>query len=46
MSDTTTESVWSQTNILAVHAVAPVEERENVMVFAPDFKFRDFYVIP
>ena len=42
MSDTTTESVCSQTNIRAVHAVAPVDEREKVMVFAPDFRLSDF----
>ena len=41
ISDTTTESVWSQTNILAVHAVALVDERENVTVFAPGLRFRD-----
>src|ERR1700678_2782112 len=35
ISETTTRSVESQTNIRAVAATAPVADRENVIVFAP-----------
>jgi hypothetical protein len=45
MSETTTESSYSQTNIRAVHAVAPVNERENVIVFAPGFRSKDFCIL-
>ena len=43
MSDTTTLSVASQRNILAVQATAPVVSREKVIVFAPDFRLSCFY---
>lgn len=36
------ESVWSHTKSRAVQAVTPVADSENVMVFAPDFRLRDF----
>jgi len=42
MSETTTRSVESHTKIRAVHAMTPEVDRENVMVFAPDFRLRDF----
>ena len=43
MSETTIESVSSQKKMLAVQAVSPESERENVMEFFPDFKFNCFY---
>lgn len=42
ISDTTTESVDSQRKMLAVHAVSPESERENVMEFFPGFKSNCF----
>ena len=38
MSETTIESVWSQTNILAAHATTPEVDRENVTAFAPGLR--------
>lgn len=42
MSEMTTWSVESQTNMRAAHPGTPVVESENVIVFAPGFKFSDF----
>lgn len=42
ISDMSTRSVESHTNIRAEHAIAPVVERVNVMVLAPGFRFNDF----
>lgn len=42
ISETTTWSVESQTNMRDAHPGAPVVESENVIVFAPGFRFRDF----
>ena len=38
MSDTTTQSVASQRKILAVQAVAPEADRENVIEFIPGLR--------
>ena len=35
--------MYSHTNIRAVHAATPVADSENVMVFAPGLRLRDFY---
>lgn len=42
ISETTTWSVESQTNMRAAHPGTPVVESENVIVFAPGFRFSDF----
>jgi len=43
ISDTTTRSVESHTNIRAVHAGTVELDKENVMVLAPDLRLRDFW---
>ena len=43
MSEITTRSVESQTKMRAVVADTPVADKENVIEFAPGFKFNDFY---
>lgn len=42
ISETTTWSVESQTNMRAAQPGAPVVESENVIVLAPGFRFNDF----
>lgn len=42
ISEITTESVQSHTNNRAVHATAPVADKEKVMLFAPGLRSRDF----
>ena len=43
ISETTTLSVLSHTKMRAVQAMAPDAEREKVILFAPDLRFRFFY---
>lgn len=42
ISETTTKSVESHTKILAVQTIAPVIEREKVILLAPGFRFNVF----
>ena len=42
ISETTTKSVESHTKILAVQTIAPVTEREKVILLAPGFRFNVF----
>ena len=43
ISETRIKSVWSQTKILAVAAIAPVADREKVIELAPDWRTKAFY---
>jgi len=42
MSEMTTRSVESQTNIRAVAAIAPEADKEKVIALAPGLRLRDF----
>lgn len=45
ISEITTRSFESQTNIRAVAAIAPEADKEKVMAFAPGLRLRDFWTV-